>query len=176
MKKVMTFSIIFSVMILFATSVFAQHQREIMRDEGMINRPPLGTLHILETNQKELKITNSQLEKIRNLSFSLEEKMIQMHSKSRLQHLELRKLLQHGENLDFEKIRAALSKESKIREDIFIESLKTKKEIESILTPDQREAIKVMLKERLRGGIERGLFHREGRLPPFPHLEKQGEK
>lgn len=156
MKKGMTFSIIFSVMILFATSVLAQPQRRMMRGKGLIDRAPSRILRILETNQKELKITDSQLEKIRNLFFSLEEKMIQMRSNSSLQRLELRKLLQDKDNLDYEKIRAALSKASKIRQDIFIERLKTRKEIENILTPEQREAIKAMRKERLKRGRERG--------------------
>jgi Spy/CpxP family protein refolding chaperone len=176
MKKAMTFSIIFSVMILLATTVFAQPQRRMMRDEEMINRPPLGILHILRANQKELKITDSQLEKIRNLSFSLEEKMIQMRSNISLQRLELRKFLQDEENLDLEKIRAALSKESTIREDIFIERLKTRKQIENILTPEQREALKAMRKEGPRGGRERGLFQRRDRQPQFRGFERRVNK
>jgi Spy/CpxP family protein refolding chaperone len=176
MKKAMTFSIIFSVMILLAATVFAQPQRRMMRDEERINRPPLGILHILKANQKELKITDSQLEKIRNLSFSLEEKMIQLHSNISLQRLELRKLLQDEENLNLEKIRAALSKESTIREDMFIERLKTRKQIESILTPEQREALKAMRKEGPRGRRGRGLLQRRDRRPQFPGFERQENK
>jgi len=176
MKKGMTFSIIFSVMILFATSVLAQPQRRMVRSKDLIDRAPSRILCILETKQKELKITDSQLEKIRKLSFSLEEKMIQMRSNSSLQRLELRKLLQDKDNLDYEKIRAALSKASKIRQDIFIERLETRKEIENILTPEQREAIKAMRKERLRGGRERGLFQRRDRLQRFPPLKSRIKK
>jgi Spy/CpxP family protein refolding chaperone len=176
MKKAMKFSIIFSVMIFFAATVFAQPRRRMMRNEEMNKRPHLGILHILKANQKELKITDSQLEKIRNLLFSQEEKMIQKRSTISLKRLELRKLMQDEGNLDLEKIRAVLSERSKIREDIFIERLKTRKQIENILTPEQREALKAMRKERPGPGRERGLFQRRDRWPQSPGSERRVNK
>ena len=176
MKKAMKFSIIFFVVILFTASIFAQPQRRMMRGKGLINRSPSRILRIIETKQKELNITDNQLEKIRDLSFSLEEKMIQMRSNISLQRLEVRKLLQDKKNLDYERIRAVLSKASKFRQDIFIERLKTKKEIGNILTPEQREAIKAMRKERLRGIREGRLFQRRDRLQRFPPLKSRIKK
>lgn len=167
MKKAMKFSIIFFIVILFAANIFAQPQRKMMRGKGLMKRSPARMLRILETKQKELNITDDQLEKIRNSSFSLEEKMIQMRSNSSLQRLDMRKLLQDKKNLDYERIRTVLSKASKFRQDIFIERLKTRKEIENILTPEQREAIKAMRKERLRGKRERGLSQRRDRSQRF---------
>lgn len=173
MKKALKLSIVCSVMILFAASVFAQPQRMMMRGKGLMKRSPARILFILKAKQKELKITDSQLEKIKNLVFSLEEKMIEMRSSSSLQGLELRKLLQDKENLDYEKIKAALSEASKIRQDIFIERLKLRDEIQNILTPEQREALKAMRKERLR---DRGLFQRGKRFQQFPRFRNRIKK
>ena len=114
MKKVLTGLFVFSFVILFAASSFAQPQREMMRGENLIKRSPARILHVLKAKQKELNITDNQLEKIKNLAFSFEEKMIQMKSKNSLQHLELKKLLMDRENLDYEEVREALSKASKM--------------------------------------------------------------
>lgn len=170
MKKSVTFSIIFSTAILFATSSFAQPFRGMSREDGLMKRFPTRILFVLKANQKELNITDSQLEKIKNLVFSFEEKMIQMKSNSSLQRLEMRKLLQDRENQDFEKIRAALSKASDFRNDMFIERLKLRKDIENILTPEQRDAMKAMKKDKLRGSRE---FQRGDRLQQFPRLRKR---
>jgi Spy/CpxP family protein refolding chaperone len=74
-----------------------------------------------------------------------------MKNENNLLHLELRKLMQDRENLDYDKIRAVLSKSSAAREEMFIERLKLKDEISNILTPEQREALKAKAKDRLRG-------------------------
>ena len=170
MKKGMTSCIVFSVMILFATAAFAQPQRRMMRGKSMIHSSPSRILHVLKANQKELNITDSQLEEIKNLVFSFEEKTIQMKNNSSLQRLELRKLLEDRENQNYEKIKAALSKASNIRNDMFIERLKLREEIENILTPEQRDAMKEMRKERLKG---RRLFQRGDRFQRFPQFRKR---
>jgi len=157
-------------MILFAAGAFAQPQGKMTRGKGMIHRSPSRVLHVLKTHQKELNITDSQLEKIKNLIFSFEEKTIQMKSDGRLQRLELRKLLEDRENQNYEKIKAALSKASNIRNDMFIERLKLREEIENILTPEQRDAMKEMRKERLKG---RRLFQRGDRFQRFPQFRRR---
>lgn len=163
-KKGMTFSVIFSVALLFIASSFAQSFRGMRKREGLMKQVPTRILFVLKAKQKELKITDHQLEKIENLVFSFEEKMIQMKSHSSLQRLELRKLLLDRENLDYEKIRAALSKASNSKQNIFIERLKMREEIQSMLTPEQREAMKAMRKDQLR---KRRLFQRGDKLRRF---------
>lgn len=170
MKKGMTSCVVFSVMILFAAGAFAQLQGKMMRGKGMIHKSPSRILHVLKANQKELNITDSQLEKIKNLVFSFEEKMIQMKSDGSLQRLELRKLLEDRENQNYEKIRATLSKASNIRNDMFIERLKLRDEIGNILTPEQRDALKAMQKDRLK---ERRPFQRGDRFQRFPQFRKR---
>lgn len=180
MKKAMTFSIICSVLILFVASVFAQPQRMMMRYDRLIKRSPARILRLLKAKQKELKITDSQIAKIQNLINSSEEKMIKMRSEAELQRLELKKLLQIKENLDYEKIRLALSKASKTRQNIFIERIKTRKEIENILTLEQREALKAMRQDwrKNRGQFlrRRGFFQRGNRVQRFHLLRDKKNK
>lgn len=178
MKKVITLSVILLVLILFTTSIFAQPQKMKMRGKGMMKRSPTRILLVLKAKQKELKITDSQIEKVKSLMFSFEEKMIKMKSDNSLQQLELKKLLQDRENLNYENIKAALSKASNGRHDMFIERLKLREEINKILTPEQREAIKSLQKDHMKGRRAfqrrgRGLFQRGDRLQRFQGLRKR---
>jgi len=69
------------------------------------------------------------------------------------------------ENLDYEKIKEVLSKASNSRKEMFIERLKLRREIDNILTPEQREALKKMREESFRG---RSLWPRGDRFQRFP--------
>ena len=173
MKKVITFSIVFSVLILFSTSAFAQHFGWGMRDHGLRGLNSTRILRVLKANQEDLKVTDSQLKKIEELIFGLEKKMISLQSRSGEMSLELRKIMMDEKDPDYEKIKAALSKQANIRHDVFIERLKTRKEIEKILTPEQQEAIKSMRKDLNRG---RRTFHREGRQERFPGFRSRIRK
>ena len=173
MKKSIAIFIVFSVVILFAAEVFAQPQRGMMRGKRFAQRSPARILRLLKAHQKELNITDDQLEKIKGLVFSLEEKMIQMKSKASLQRLELRKLIQDKEDLDYEKIKAVLSKASEFRQEMFIDKLKLRKEIENILTPEQSEALKKMREERFRG---RRFLQRGERFQRFQRFREQEKK
>lgn len=170
MKKSIAIFIVFSVVILFAVSVFAEPQRGMLRDKAQMMRSPARILHLLKAKQKELNITDDQLEKVKSLVFSLEEEMIQMRSKASLQRLELRKLMQDQEKLDYEKIKAALSKASDYRQEMFIERLRLREEIMNILTPEQREALKKMREEGFRG---RRFLQRGDRFQRFPRFRER---
>ena len=169
MKKAITLFVFFSVLILFTASSFAEPQQRMMRrGKGFTNRSPARILVVLKAKQKELKITDSQIEKIKNLTFSFQEKMIKMRSDGSLQRLEMKKLFQDRENLDYGKIKAALTKASSGRHDMVIERLKLREEIGKVLTPEQSEALKSMQKDRMKGRRAlqrrgRGSFHRGDR-------------
>lgn len=165
MKKALRLSIILSAVIVFSASSFAQPLRGMKRGRGLAMRSPEKILWILKAKQKELNITDSQIEKIQNLVFSFEEKMIQMRSQNDTERLNLRKLMQDREKLDYEKIKAALSKMSSSRQDMFIQRLKLREEIQNILTPEQREAMQEAVKERLKEGK---FFQRGERMQRLP--------
>ena len=114
---------------------------ERMGGHRMMKPSPTKIYMMLKAKQKVFNITDKQLEQIKTKVFALEEKIIPIESKNRLHRLELKKLLMN-EKKDYGKISALLSKISNNHHSIFIEGLKTKDAIDSILTPQQRDAIK----------------------------------
>ena len=157
MKKSIRILIVFSVVSLFTLGSFAQSGKMMRRGRGFGNmshteeRSPARIIMVLKAKKEELKITDEQLKKIEDLVFSFEEKMIQARNAASLQQLELRKLMQDRDNLDYEKIRAELAKESEKKHEMFIDRLKLRDEIQGILTPEQQEKLKVLQQEGPRG-------------------------
>jgi Spy/CpxP family protein refolding chaperone len=123
----------------------------------MMKPSPTKIYTMLKAKQKDFNITDKQLEQIKTKVFALEEKIIPIESKNRLHHLELKKLLMN-EKKDYGKISALLSKLSDNHHSIFIEGLKTKDAIDSILTPQQRDAIKEAIQNR----PKKRMFPRKG--------------
>ena len=162
MKKTKTMIVLLSLLIFFAAGSFAQPAQRMMRAARVFDRAPDRILHFLKANQVELGITESQMEQIQNLVFSHEEKMLNTKNANSLQRLELQKLMQDRENLDYDRIEAVLSKTSAARQEMFIERLKQRDEISKILTPEQRDALKTMVKE----GIEKR----------FQRMEERGDR
>ncbi len=153
MKKNLMFSVIVSVAVLFTASSLAQSFQGMRighRGHKMMRQAPGRILMVLKAKQKELNITDDQIEKIKNLVDTSEEKMVEMQNANNLIQLELKKLLQDRDNLDYDKIKATLSKASGNRHDMFIQRLKVREEINNILTPEQRDALKEMGKDRMR--------------------------
>ncbi len=167
MKKAKTSLVLISLLIFFAASSFAQPAQRMMRANRGFDRLPHRILIVLRASQEELGITDEQIEQIQNLVFAHQEKMLRMESENRLNHLELQKLMQDRENLDYDKIGAILSKTSDIRNQIFIESLKQRDEIGKILTPEQRDALNAMVKDGF-GRRIRQMREREDRLQRMP--------
>ena len=164
MKKGVKLFVVILTVAAFAASSLAQPPRFMRRDGKFWERSPARILWFLEAKKDELKITDNQIEKIQNLDFSFEEKMIQMRNQISLERLNLRKLMQEKENLDYEKIKAVLSKTSSTKDEMFIERLKLRRDILGILTPEQQEAVNNAIKERLH---ERRIF-RGREMPPQP--------
>lgn len=142
MKKIFTATLIFSFLTLSVAVVFAHPVQRMPRTNRMFDRPQLGILSVLKANQEELEISDEQLAQIQNIVFSFREKSIKMQNESQMSRLELQKLMLERENLDYDKIEAILSKSSAIRNEMFIDRLKLREEIDSLLTPEQREALR----------------------------------
>ena len=173
MKKGFAISLVLLVAFLFAADSFAQVQRPVMRAKTRMHRPSGRILVFLKARQEALNITSDQLEKVENLVFTFEEKMIKMRTNSEIGRLELRKMMKDRDNLDYEKIKAALSKASNNRHEMFIERIKLRKEIENVLTPEQKEKMKAMFKDRMR---VRRPFQRFERSRQLPRLRDRTEK
>ena len=153
MKKILTATLIFSFLILSVIVVFAQPAQRMPRANRMFDRPQLRILSVLKANQEELKITDDQMEKIQNLVFSFREKSLKMQNESEMSRLELQKLMLDRENLDYDKIKAILSKSSAVRNEMFIERLKLREEIHNVLTLEQRNALKDMTRAGIRSRV-----------------------
>jgi Spy/CpxP family protein refolding chaperone len=82
--------------------------------------------------------------------FASKEKAIMMNAEQSKTRLELQKLMQDRDNLDYGKIQAILSRTSAVRNEMFIDGLKLREEISNVLTPEQREALKSKLKTGIR--------------------------
>lgn len=173
MKKGMKLFIIILTVVVFAASSLAQPDRRMRRGEEFARWSPVRILWVLDAKKDELKVTDSQIEKIQSLDLSFEEKMIQMRNQISLERLNLRKLMQEKENLDYEKIKAVLSKMSGYKDEMFIERLKLREEIQKILTPEQQEAVKAAMKERLQ---ERRFFRGREMFPQRPPMKNRIKK
>lgn len=142
MKKLLTLTLIFSFLALSVAIVFAQPQQRMTRSRKNFDRSQNRVLAVLKANQEELGITDEQIEQVQDLVFAFKEKTIQMSSEQNFNRLELQKLMQDTENLDYAKIEAILDETSAARNEMFIEGLKLKEEVSNVLTPEQREALK----------------------------------
>jgi Spy/CpxP family protein refolding chaperone len=167
MKKFFTLTLIFSFLSLSVAAVFAQPQQRVQRTKRMVDRSQNRILGVLKANQEDLDITDEQIEQVQNLVFSFKEKTIKMTSESSLNRLELQKLMQDRENLDYNKIKVVLSKTSVVRSEMFIEGLKLREEINNVLTPEQHEALKAKTHDGIRNRSRNPRGRLQQRSPRF---------
>lgn len=170
MKKILTVSLIVSFFALSVAVVFAQPQQRMNRARRTFDRPQNRILGVLKANQEELGITDEQIGQIQDLVFSFKEKSLKIHNESSLSRLELQKLMQDRDNLDYGKIEAILSKTSAVRNEMFVEGLKLREEINNVLTPEQREALKEMGKK---GTRNRARYLRDRFQQRFPRIRSR---
>lgn len=167
MKKFLTLTLIFSFLSLSVAVVFSQPQQRMQRTKRTVDRSQNRILGVLKANQEELNITEEQFEQVQNLVFSFKEKTIKMTSESSLNRLDLQKLMQDRENLDYDKIKAVLAKTSAVRNEMFIEGLKLREEINNVLTPEQREALKAKTRDGIRNRPRNPRGRLQQRFPRF---------
>jgi Spy/CpxP family protein refolding chaperone len=148
MKKITTIFLVLAAFFMFSTGVAAQSRMRPTQSKN-IRRPAQGRLlTILQTKQDELKITDEQIQKIKEHTLAMEEKAVQQRNSMNVQRLELKKLMLDKENWDLSKIKALLSQSAENRVDHFISRLKAQEEIRNILSPEQLEAVKELTRYR----------------------------
>jgi len=79
----------------------------------------------------------------------LEEKRVKRQNALNTQRLEHKKLMMDRENLDYDQLKALLLKDSENKLDLMIESMQLRDEIEAVLTPEQKAALKEMGRDRM---------------------------
>ena len=170
MKKIWTLTFIFSFLILSVAVVFAQPPQRMPGARRMFDRPQNRILGVLQANKDELNITDEQMERVQNIVFSFKEKAVKRTNENRLNRLELQKLMQDREHVDYDEIEAILAKTASIRNELFIDGLKLREEISNVLTPEQRETLKAIAGE----GIRSRARNLRDRLPQrFPGLRNR---
>ena len=152
MRKTFTVFAISAIVGLFAVDSFAQSFQGRRTGGARMNRSSTRIIRVLKSHQEELKITEDQLKAIEDLTYSFEEKRIEARSESSKSHLELQKLMQDRGNVDYAQLKESLSKASEHKHDMVIDGLKLKDEIDKVLTPEQKEALKSMRQERIKDG------------------------
>jgi len=179
MRKWIAVIAVAALALLFVADGMAQPQRRAMRPQRAMGRMHIGMLRVLKMHQEEWNVTDDQLKQIEELQNAFQEKMVRMRNENNLQRLELRKLMQDLENLDYAEIKAVLSKTSAARQEMFIERLKLRDEIQKVLTPEQRDALKAWNKQSLKRRSAfwkelRGRFQRPGsRFRNFPRTRSR---
>ncbi len=167
MKKVLTLTLILSFFALSAVVLSAQPRQRMSRVERPFDRSQNRIFLVLKANQEELGITDDQLAKIEDLVYLNKEYTIKMNGEHNLLRLDLQKLMQDRENLDYDKIKALLAKTSALRNEMFVKRLKLRDEINMILTPEQQKALEDMGRVGMRS---RSRDLRERMMQRFPRL------
>ena len=107
--------------------------------------------------------------------FSQEEKMVKTRNAQNEYRLELKRLMLDRENLDYDKIKAVLSKMSESRQNQFIERLKNRDAISKVLTPEQQDALKNLTRDRLQRGRDVLRNRNWRRNPRFNRFKRDSE-
>ena len=120
-----------------------------IQKRGIIRPRSAGLLMVLQARQEELNITNEQLDKIKDLTLKMEEKRVEQQNALNSRRLEQKRLMMDRENLDYHQLKALLLKNSESKLDLMIDRMRLRDEIEAVLTPEQKEALKVMGRDRM---------------------------
>jgi Spy/CpxP family protein refolding chaperone len=116
---------------------------------GLMRTRSDGLLMVLKARQKELNITNEQLDKVKDLTLEMEEKGVEQQNALNSRRLEQKKLMMDRENLDYHQLKALLLKNSESKLDQMIDRMQLRDKIEAVLTPEQKEALKEMGRDRM---------------------------
>jgi len=173
MRKKMTVVFAVASLLLLASAGFAQPQGRMMgrahEMRGHANIIPFLILH-----QDELKITDEQLEKIKDLTYKFEKDMIRLRSEGSEMRLELKKLVQGEKARDYVQIKKMLAAAAENRHQGIIQRLKMQDEIHKILTSEQQDALKSLHKDRLMDRDTR--FQRSKWFPHRPFRSRDWDR
>ncbi len=147
---------VFVLLVFLSVGVFSQgfgrgnqHNPKMMRGSGHQFMSPLRLYNMLKFQKDTFNITDEQLNKLKSLSFYLEEKKTKLTNENRTLRLKLREELSNT-TVNYQNVRNILDKISKNRSELFIERLKAKDEITKILTPEQLTKIREYMMTKMR--------------------------
>ncbi len=147
----------FIVIVLFlSVGIFAQgmmgSQSMMKNKRGMMmmkSHSPMIIYKVAKLNQAELKITDNQLKKLKELAYSWEKQNLDFKSYVMNQRLKLKELMD-TDKPNYNAIRSIMNKINTAKTDYFINGLKLKESVKSILSQQQIDSIKTMIKNRMK--------------------------
>jgi len=147
---------IFAVLVtLFVLSTVLTSEASAQRHSGR-HHGPMFKLGMLAD---ELELTDEQQAKIEEQKFAAGKTAIELRSKIQIARLELHKLM-HADNPDEGKIKSKVEEIGKLKTEKQLNRVESHLSMQKILTPEQKEKLRSLKKQRLHPGRE--FRHREG--------------
>jgi len=145
MKQKIIQALLFAVIIIFLGAAFAHAQTPQQRAPRAKWtkhwKSPVRAYLILKRYKDNLQLTDDQLARLKEISFSLEEKILALRQQNEKLFLEMKKLID-SETPDYTAIEENVKKRAANRAVIIVESLKAREEVNAVLTEDQLKKIK----------------------------------
>ncbi len=163
MSKKIKFISVLVLIVFLSSGVFARAMmskrgnsrmghHQMMKTAG--SHSPMMLYRVLKNRKQELKVTDNQLNKIKELAFNWEKEMINYRASNASLRLELKKLLS-AEKPDYNKIKNLMNKIGAAKTDFFINRLKVKDQIKTILTKEQLDKLAKMRKNLMMNRFKR---------------------
>ncbi len=111
-------------------------------------------LHHLLKHQKDYGLTDEQVSKLKQLSLDFDRAQIRTEANIQVAERELRSLV-HDEKADMAAIEAKVKESETFEIGLRVAAIKTKREVRSLLTQEQRDKVKAEREQRMR-------HHQEG--------------
>jgi len=98
-------------------------------------------LAFLRSHQDEIGISDEQIDRVKELTFELEELRINQKHKTAENRLELKKLMSR-EKRDYTRIEILMNETAKRRNQALVEGMKIREQIKEVFTPEQMEDLR----------------------------------
>ena len=146
---------------------------------GMMGRPGMGMMHSsaghlirhLLKHEKEIGLTPDQVAKLKDMQLTLDKTRIKAEADIQVAERELRALTE-DEKSDLKAIEAKLRQSEDMQVSLRMTSIKTRRDVLALLTPEQRAKEKAEHEKMMQQHKEGGKGHGGGM--PSPHGTMQG--
>lgn len=147
------------------TTVSLFSQPRMRAGKALFAQLGMNLVRVLRAKQKELNITDEQLQKIDDLVVTYEKKIIDLRSELSKHRLEMRQLFQNQDEVDLNQLQKALEVASQLKNEMVLQRFQLRQEINSVLTEEQRAALKDMINKFRQERRAKFFRNRQNRWP-----------
>ncbi len=167
MRKTALILLVFAGVLSLSVVAISQSPKMGQRPRDFTRSEQGRLLGILDARKEELKITDKQLAKIKDLQMMLGEKRVEHQNNANTQRLELKKWQTNTDKRDYDTLRTLLNKRAQARTDMLISQIQMREQVFNVLTEEQREALKANNHQmgRERGPSRDQRRRQQGRFP-----------